>query len=413
MMTLQKLLGGRLFYKIATTLSLPLFTRRHCSARVARASLSQWLCLSAVCLLGGCALYTPADTSDTTADTPSDNLRTVLWGDIVGWNEDSHAETIPVFLRSCPKLKEKWHKACDAAAALPENVSDKAAREFFETYFLPYQLHDKDGGDSGLITGYYEPLLRGDKKPSSRYPYPIYTRPGSMLQVDLSELYPSLADQRVRGRLKNGRVIPYYSRAEIDVENSPLAGDELLWVEDKVALFFLHIQGSGLVLLPSNEIIGVGYADQNGHPYRSIGRLLVERGEMELADVNLFSIREWLKNNPSRADELLYDNPSYVFFTQRKKVDIGPIGSLGVILTPKRSLAIDPSVIPPGAPVWLNAASPDDDAPPLAQLMMAQDTGGAIRGDIRADVFWGRGQEAETMAGLMKSRGQLFVLLPR
>ncbi|MGI9296977.1 MAG: murein transglycosylase A [Gammaproteobacteria bacterium] len=336
----------------------------------------------------------------------------VSWEELPGWRADDHATALPVFLRSCEKLRgEKWRAACAAAARLSSGDGD-SARRFFEEYFSPHQLLDENGGSEGLITGYYEPLLRGATAKSARYPYPIYARPADLLTVSLGELYPELKNRRVRGRVSGGEVVPYYSRAEIDGGGAPLAGGEILWVDDKYALFFLHIQGSGLVRLPDGRIIGVGYRDQNGHPYRSIGRLLIARGEMTAAEVNLFSLREWLEKNPSRADALLHDNPSYVFFSRRDEIGIGPRGATGVMLTPERSLAADFSVVPRGAPVWLDAKTPDD-GEPLQRLMFAQDSGGAIKGAVRADFFWGRGERAEKMAGLMKERGRLFVLLPR
>ena len=303
--------------------------------------------LSLVLYLAGCAAVSDAP------DAP--RRAAVSWETLPGWSEDRHAAAVPAFLRGCEKMRgEEWRAACAAAARLPP-ADDGAARRFFERYFLPHQLLNEDGGAEGLITGYYEPLLRGAASPSARYQYPIYGRPADLLTVSLGALYPELENRRARGRVQSGEVVPYYSRAEIDGGGAPLAGEELLWVDDKFALFFLHIQGSGLVRLPDGRIVGVGYRDQNGHPYRSIGRLLAERGEMPLAAINLFSIREWLENNPARADALLRENPSYIFFTRRDEVGIGPRGALGVALTPERSLAADFSVVPRGAPVWLDA----------------------------------------------------------
>lgn len=361
------------------------------------------LCL--LVLLTGCAVPKIA---------PTKHL-VITWEAMSGWTTDNHAAAIPAFLRSCEKIREqnKWRHICAAAAALPKNVDDDTARLFFEKYFMPQQLLQKDNSEIGLVTGYYEPLLQGALQPSARYQYPIYARPDDLLTIELGVAYPSLQKRKLRGRLANGKIIPYHSRADINGESNPLAGHELLWVDDKVALFFLHIQGSGLVQLPNGDIIGVGYTDQNGHVYLSIGRLLAQRGDMELEDVNLFSIRQWLEQNPQRADELLHSNPSYIFFTRRDAVAEGPIGSLGVTLTPERSLAVDNEKITLGAPVWLDTVMPDDGKTPLQQLMMAQDTGGAINGDIRADVFWGRGTRAEKMAGLMKTHGRLYVLIPK
>lgn len=336
----------------------------------------------------------------------------VSWQELPGWEEDRHAEAIPAFLRGCLKLtqKQEWQGVCADAKELP--LDNAKVRDFFERRFTPYQLLNQDGGDSGLITGYYEPLLNGSLSPSATYPYPVYARPDDLLTVDLGELYPQLRGRRVRGRVAEGAVVPYYSRAQIDGHAAPLAGQEILWVDDKHALFFLHIQGSGLVKLADGKIIGVGYRDQNGHPYRSIGRELIDRGEMQAAEVNLFSLQKWLKDHPDRADELLNRNPSYVFFSRRDQIDVGPVGSLGAVLTPERSLAVDPSVVTLGAPVWISTTVPGAQAA-IQKLMFAQDTGGAIKGEVRADFFWGRGEHAEKMAGLMKERGKLFVLVPK
>ncbi|MGI9306431.1 MAG: murein transglycosylase A [Gammaproteobacteria bacterium] len=353
-------------------------------------------------LISGCAFV-----------APETSRRAMSWEELPGWTEDAHAKTLPVFLRSCEKLRGAWDAPCAAAKLLPENISDIAARRFFENHFSPVQLLNENGNDEGLITGYYEPLLEGAVARSETFRYPVYARPAGLLRVELGALYPELQNKRVRGRINNGAVAPYYSRAEIDGANAPLAGEELLWVDDKAALFFLHIQGSGLVRLRDGRIVGVGYQDQNGHPYRSIGRILIERGEMRREDVNLFSLKKWLRDNPHRAGNLLNENPSYVFFTRRDDINFGPRGSLGVPLTPERSLAADTKAVPPGAPVWLSTVMPDDGKTPLRRLMFAQDTGGAIAGNVRADFFWGRGARAEKMAGLMKTRGKLFILLPR
>lgn len=336
----------------------------------------------------------------------------VPWSDVPRWEEDAHAEALPVFLRSCPKLGDAWQDACEGARALGENADDQEARNFFESYFIPHKLLREDGGDSGMITGYYEPLLEASFEPSEKYRHPIYARPADLLTVELGELYPSLDGRRVRGRIDDGAVRPYYSRAEIDGAEMPLAGGELLWAADKADVFFLHVQGSGLAQLPDGSIVGVGYAGQNGHPYRSIGRVLAERGDIPLPEVDLFSIRRWLRENPGRADELMNMNSSYVFFALREDAGEGPAGTLGVPLTPGRSLAVDPDAAELGAPVWVDSVMPGDGDAPLSRLMIAQDTGGAIRGDVRADFFWGRGTEAEASAGLMKSPGRLYVLLP-
>ncbi len=356
--------------------------------------------------LAGCAGHTPAEPGIGAA---------VAWDELPGWSEDNHAQAWPALARTCTKaetLDAPWQDVCAAAARLPA-PTDARARRFFEAHFRPHRVRGVAGRTHGLITGYYEPYLRGSLTPSERYPYPIYGTPPDLLHVDLDAVLPELANRRVRARLTEGRVVPYYSRAQIDSAQQPLRGNELLWVDDRDALFFLHVQGSGRVGLDDGRTLGVGYADHNGHPYRSIGRVLADAGEIELDAVTLFSIREWLRRHPDRAADLLNANPSYVFFRLRSDTAAGPVGTFGVGLTPERSIAIDARVIPLGVPVWLDTTLPAGDQTTYRRLTFAQDTGGAITGALRADVFWGHGERAERMAGRMKQPGRLFVLLPR
>jgi membrane-bound lytic murein transglycosylase A len=287
----------------------------------------------------------------------------------------------------------------------------ETARRFFETALTPYRVTDEGGGAEGLITGYYEPLLRGSLRPSARYRYPVYTVPDDLLVIDLAELYPELADMRLRGRLEGRRVVPYYSRAEIERGDAPVRGKEIAWVDDAVELFFLHVQGSGRIALDDGRVIRVGFADQNGHPYRSIGRWLVDQGELPFEQASMQGIKNWARKNPGRLTELLNYNARYVFFRELAGDPPGPIGALGVPLTPGRSVAIDPRFVPLGAPVYVATTWPGS-AKPLNRLVMAQDTGSAIRGPVRADFFWGFGAQAGLEAGRMKQRLRMWVLLP-
>jgi len=225
-------------------------------------------------------------------------------------------------------------------------------------------------------------------------------------------VYPQLKGMRLRGRLSGRSVVPYSTRAEI--ARAPFAGKELLWVNDPVEAFFLEVQGSGRVQLDTGETVRVAYADQNGHPYKAIGRWLVEQGELTAEQVTAQGIRAWIVANPARRQELFNVNPSYIFFREEKLPDasLGPKGALGVPLTPGRSVAIDPSFIPLGAPLFLATTEAGSELP-MRRLMMAQDTGGAIRGAVRADFFYGFGPDAVDRAGKMKQRGQIWVLLPR
>ena len=352
--------------------------------------------------------------------SPEPGIGKVLdWQELPGWQQDKHAEAWPALLQQCsvmPKKKPQWKKICLDAALLGE-IDNESVRRFFETRFTAHQIipsNKKDGSPgTGLVTGYYEPLLKGSLTPYDQYQYPLYTRPDDLLRIDLAEVYPELSKMRLRGRVVGNKVVAYHDRKAIDGEDSPLTGKELVWVDDPVAVFFLHVQGSGRIQLADGSMMAVGYADQNGQPYTSIGKILIERGEIEREDVSLFTIRQWLQQNPQQAQALLEENRSYVFFQLRKNADENPRGSLNIPLTPSRSIAVDPSNIPLGSPVWLDTSYPGETDHTLQRLTFAQDTGGAIKGYARADMFWGNGEMAEKLAGEMKQPAELYVLLPR
>ena len=340
-------------------------------------------------------------------------LTPVAWREVPGWQEDDQSLALSAFQKSCKALRwrDQWQSACNKAADLDDG-STLAVREFFEKYFTPHQVRNADGSTSGMMTGYYVPDLKGSRYASSEYPYPLYGRPDDLLTIDLSEVYPDLGNYRLRGRLDGHRVIPYWDRSEIDSFDRPLAGQELFWVADPVELFFLQIQGSGRILLDDGERVMVNYADQNGHPYRSIGKYLLERGIMERSQMSMQNIRKWARNNPAEVDDLLNQNPSYVFFRELDRSVQSPPGALGVPLTPGRSLAVDRRYVPLGAPVFVSTTWPNTSRP-LKRLMMAQDTGGAIKGRIRGDFFWGMGDKAGAQAGRMKQDASFWVLLPK
>jgi membrane-bound lytic murein transglycosylase A len=359
--------------------------------------------------------------------------RAVDWAALPGWQDDRPSQAWGGLLASCSRLSARvaeWRALCDDAALFP-GPDDDTARAFFETRFEPYEARAADGGTEGLVTGYYEPLLHGSLAPSARFRYPIYGRPDDLVTVDLGELYPELANKRLRGRLAGRRVVPYYSRAEIEAQGA-LRAPVLVWADDAVAVFFLQIQGSGRVRLADGKTLHVGYADQNGHPYQAIGRRLIEMGALKSEEVSLQTIRAWLGANPDQARAVLDSNPSYVFFELRdasaraanggglsngaEAKPAGPLGSFGVALTPERAIAVDPAHIALGSPVWLDTRLPavnGSEGPTYQRLVFAHDTGGAIRGAVRADVFFGFGPQAEHLAGHMKSRGRLFVFRPR
>jgi len=317
-------------------------------------------------------------------------------------------------MTSCQTLirRNEWKNVCTAARQI--NADDEGAiRSFFESGFTPYKVFNPDGTDTGLVTGYYEPLLRGSRKRGGPYQTPLYKAPDDLLTIDLASVYPDLKNMRLRGRVVGNKVVPYLSRAEM-LQSGALNGKELVWVDDPVEAFFLQVQGSGRVQLnDTQETVRLAYADQNGYPYKSIGRYLVDKGEMTLSQASAQGIKAWVSANPSRQNELLNVNPSYIFFKEEKITDPskGPKGAMGLPLTGLRSIAVDPQHIPLGAPVFLATTQPNSEAT-LQRLVLAQDTGGAIRGAVRADYFWGFGYEAGEKAGGMKQRGMMWVLLP-
>ena len=260
--------------------------------------------------------------------------------------------------------------------------------------------------------GYYEPKLLGSRVKTARFRYPVYGVPDDLLTIDLSEVYPQLKDLRLRGRVQGKRVVPYFARADIESGKANLAGRELFWVENAVELFFLQIQGSGRIALPDGTNVKIGYAEQNGQPYSSIGKKLIEMGELKLEQASMQGIKLWGEQHPEKLPALLAMNPSFVFFRELPDQASNPLGALGVPLTEAYSIAVDPRSIPLGSPVFLSSTFPNSNEP-LNRLMLAQDTGGAIKGAVRADFFWGYGDEAGQQAGRMKQSGQLWVLFPK
>jgi membrane-bound lytic murein transglycosylase A len=342
-------------------------------------------------------------------------LRPVAFSGMPGWERDDLRDAWPAFLTSCDVMARRaaWKEPCTVAREV-DSTNVRAIRTFFEAFFVPHQVFNPDGTDNGLVTGYYEPLLNGARKRGGPYQTPLHRTPDDLLTVDLGSVYPELKNMRLRGKLVGNKIVPYPARAEL-TQSAALVGSELIWVDNPIDAFFLQVQGSGRVqIADSKETVRVAYADQNGHPYRSIGRYLVDKGELTMDQASAQGIKAWLAANPKRQQELLNANPGYVFFKEEKLTDPrkGPKGALGVPLTPQRSVAVDPNYIPLGAPVFLSTTQPGSSVP-LQRMMVAQDTGGAIKNAVRADYFWGFGAEAGEKAGKMKQRGMLWVLLPK
>ena len=354
------------------------------------------------------------------------------YDDLPGWDRDRLAEVLPAVLRSCARISTlsaarelggdgaaaagtvaDWQAVC-AAAAQVRPGDEAAARSFFEAELRPVAV--RNGRKAmGLFTGYYEALLHGSRKRHDRFQVPIYRRPPELVMVDLGKFRPELSGQRIAGQVEDGNLLPYPDRAAIDQGALAGRGLEIAWVDDPVDAFFLHIQGSGRIRLAEGGEVRVGYAGQNGHPYLAIGRELVSRGALDMEEVSMQSIRQWLGDHPDQAAPVMRKNASYVFF--QELAGDGPLGAEGVALTPGRSLAVDRRFIPLGVPVYLDARMPGlKDGDPdraLRRVLVAQDTGGAIRGPVRGDVFWGYGEEAADLAGRMKHPGTLWLLLPK
>ena len=350
------------------------------------------------------------------------------YGDIRGWAYDDHQAALQSFLQSCTTLQNLdpvapygtsvtarpghvWQTACAAADAV--DIRDhRAARQFFEAHFTPYDVRE-GGTGKGLLTGYYEPELRGSLSRTPPYLTPLYIRPPDLVTVRLGRFVPELSGRSIQGAVRNGELMPYVTRGAI-MDGALEARDlELLWVDDPVEAFFLEIQGSGRVRLPSGEVLRIGYAAKNGQPYTSIGRVLIDQGDIMPEDMSMPALKQWLQDHPDKAEDLLRQNESFVFF--RLLDGEGPLGSQGVPLTPGRSLAVDRRVWPFGMPVWLDGQLPQAVAGsdmPLRRLVVAQDTGGAIKGTLRGDLFWGPGKTAAALAGHMKEKARFIVLLP-
>lgn len=336
------------------------------------------------------------------------SLEPVTFAALGGWNAEALGDAFAAFHQSCAAMVESgrsfsgdpryagtrtdWLDACRAALSMPEAVSDSAARDFFETRFRPLRVSG-EGGSEGLFTGYFEPEVDGARTAHGPYRVPLYRKPEDFRQ-------------------------PYLTRAEIERGALSGRGLELVWLTSLEDAFFLHIQGSGRVRLPDGGVMRVGFAAKNGRPYTPIGRILVADGEIPRDEISMQSIRTWLEANPDRAQPLMWRNESFIFFQEvaAARPDLGPRGAQNVPLTPGRSLAVDRAFYALGTPIWLETrvpAGPDNALVPMRRLMVAQDTGTAIKGAVRGDVFWGAGERAAAIAGRMQSAGRMTILVPR
>ena len=397
------------------------------------------------------------DFDDSAYGAPSPIFNLVSFDTLPGWRADKVDEALPAFLQSCKRIAEKsqdapanalenlgadyagfslagavadWTAPCEAASALEGRMEDNAAvRAFFETHFQPVEVLAKrtslpDGPararapiieETGVFTGYFEPSYEGRSAPEGRFTAPVYSRPGDLIDVELGRFRPDLAGERIAGRLEGARLVPYEDHGEINAGAVDGRADILAYL-DPNDLLFLQIQGSGRIAFENGEVLRVGYDGANGHPYTAVGRVLVRDGHMSVEETTMQSIREWLDEaSDADARDLREENASYVFFRELTPPPdgFGPPGAQGAPLLPGRSLAVDRRYHALGAPVFVDIeANPELGNKPIRRLMIAQDTGGAIRGPVRGDYFWGAGDEAAQRAGAMNAKGRLFVLLP-
>lgn len=375
----------------------------------------------ALALLSACAPVEKSPEAPTGPDRMS--LAPLSFDQLPGWAEDSAAAVLPAMLKSCDRILKlpvdrsigfdgiggtaaDWYGACSAASRVPAG-DHRAARAMFETWFSPWQISN-DGKVDGLFTGYFEPEIKGARQRQGRFTTPIHGKPADLVTVDLGKFRSDLGPEQLVGRLEGAKLVPYPARAEIESGAIEAKTPILAWTDDPVDFAIMQIQGSGRVRLDDGTVLRLGVAGSNGHKFLGIGKILKDAGKLG-GDTSMPAIRAWLKANPVEARSLMVKNPRYIFYALN--AGEGPLGTEGVALTPERSMAVDPKFLPLGAPVWLDTLDPK--GRPMRRLMMAQDTGAAIKGPVRGDVFWGAGEPAFEQAGRMKSPGRLALLLPK
>ncbi|MEQ9608987.1 MAG: MltA domain-containing protein [Kiloniellaceae bacterium] len=385
-------------------------------------------------LLAACGGEAPKETppepkAEAPLEKPSEKpallLEAVAFAELPGWSDDDVSAALPALRRSCGRLSGQpddrplgpdalagtvadWRQPCADLAAVPEG-DDAVLRSLLEQDFQPFAVSDA-GKVEGLFTGYYEAELKAAAAPTAPGATPLYRVPEDLVTVDLALFRADLRGEKLVGRVAGNQLVPYLTRKEIDAGALKDRGLELAWAADPVDAFFLHVQGSGRVVFPDGRVQRVGFAGSNGHPFYAIGRALIDEGIIDRKTASMQQIRDWLRANPEKAEEIMQRNARYIFF---RPIDgEGPIGAQGVALTPGRSLAVDSSLLPLGAPLWLDTTWPATDKP-LRRLMVAQDVGSAIKGAVRGDFFWGSGEPALEQAGRMKQSGRYYLLLPK
>lgn len=356
-------------------------------------------------------------------------FRQVGFEQLPGWESAQLQKSLSAFQTSCSVFVKQdperlvgteqitlqvkdWQPACKAALNI-DPIDEQTARAFFEKWFVPIEFKNKKPV-KGLFTGYYLPLLKGSYTQSAEYNVPLYEVPNNLITADLSLFNSRFKNTKISGRLEGNNLVPYYTREEINKGKMKQHARVLMWVNDPIDRLFMEIQGSGIVQLEDGKLVYVGFNGQNGQPYTSLASVLIKKGVMTRENASMQRLKKYLSEHPKLRDRIINQNKSFVFF--RKLDNNAALGSQGVALTPGYSLAIDREWIPMGAPLWLSTTAPNSSNPeestPLNRLMIAQDTGGAIRGQIRGDVYWGGGPKASIIAGHMKNEGHYWLLLP-
>lgn len=346
------------------------------------------------------------------------------FNDLQGWSSDRQGLALLAFNKSCELLLNRpastvisprklggvagdWHQPCEKARTVGSD-SDLMARKFFEAEFIPLAY---GAADPGLFTGYFAPEYAGSRVETEEFRYPLYQIPPDLKRLDLGQFSRELAGKTIIGEVKDGDFIPYKARDIIDQGAFKDQGLELVWLQDPSDAFFMHIQGSGIIHFEDGTRQLFGYAGKNGKEYHSIGKFLIRNGDVAREDMSMQAIRHWITANPEQARPMMWRNPSYVFF--RPLSQSAPVGAMTVELTEGRSLAVDLNYVPLGMPLWLDLQPASEEGQPLQRLAIAQDTGGAIKGRVRADIYWGIGDLAGQKAGPMKERGTYYFLVPR
>jgi membrane-bound lytic murein transglycosylase A len=361
---------------------------------------------------------------------PASMFRPVTFKQLPGWQSADLKKSLVTFQTSCRAFVKQnpeqvvgtdhinlqvkdWQPACYAALKI-NPVTENDAKSFFQEWFSPVEFFDKETGP-GLFTGYYVPTIKGSYTKSKEFSVPLYETPDDLITSDLGLFFNDLKNRRVVGRLVKSKLVPYYTRAQINAGALKGKANVLVWINSPIDRLFLEIQGSGLIELEDGSRLSVGYDAQNGMPYTAIAGVLIKKGVMTKDNASMQAIKRYLTEHPKQLHPVINQNKSFVFF--RKMGQDIALGSQGVSLTAGYSLAIDKQWIPMGTPLWLNTTRPDSNSPdkskPMQRLMIAQDTGGAIRGKIRGDVFWGAGERATLIAGHMKNSGHYWLLLPK